>query len=213
MSLINYLHEEVSRWKKEVSEHKYLILLSIGLIIIALIVDYTAGYYTTYKAQVDDVPDLILKYIPPTDLNFLFVYGWLFVLAVFVAYPLFFDVKKIHVVIFQSSFLIIIRAFFIILTHLQTPLTVVGGQFPKFLNILYFQNDQFFSGHVALPFLAFLLFQENKFLKYFFLISSILMGVVVLAMHQHYSIDVFAAFFIVYGCYKIGEVIMKRLKI
>ncbi len=213
MDAFGYLNEEVIRWKKEVWEHKYLILLSLGLIIIALIVDYTAGYYTTYKAQVDDVPDLILKYVPPINLNFLFVYGWLIVLFIFVAYPLFFDAKKIHVVIFQSSFVIIVRSFFIILTHLQTPLTAVGGNFPKILSILKFYNDQFFSGHVALPFLAFLIFRENKLLKYFFLISSIVMGIVVLVMHQHYSIDVFAAYFIVYGCYKIGEGVMKRLKI
>lgn len=213
MSVINHLREESIRWRKEVKEHRYLILLSLVLIIIALIVDYTAGYYTTYKAQVNDVPDLILKYVPPVNLNFLFVYGWLFVLFVFVAYPLFFEVKKIHVVIFQSSFLIIIRSFFIILTHLQTPLTAVGGQFPGILSVLKFYNDQFFSGHVALPFLGFLLFKENKKLRYFFLITAIVMSITVLAMHQHYSIDVFAAYFIVYGCYKIGEGVKKRLKL
>lgn len=213
MSKIDYFHAKFIDWKKEIREHRNLILISFVLIIIALILDYSAGYYVTYKAQVEDVPDLLLKYIPPINLNFLFVYGWLFVLAVFVLYPLFFEVKKFHVVIFQSSFLIVLRSFFIILTHLQTPITAVGGQFPKVLSVLKFYNDQFFSGHVALAFLGFWIFWENKRLRYFFLISSIVMGIVVLVMHQHYSIDVFAAYFIVYGSYNIGEWLMKKLKL
>ena len=38
------------------------------------------------------------------------------------------------------------------------------------------------------------------------------MAITVLGMHQHYSIDVFAAFFITYGVYKMGGWVIKKLK-
>jgi len=69
----------------------------------------------------------------------------------------------------------------------------------------------FFSGHVAIKLLNYLLFYDKR-VKYFFLISSITMAITVLLTHQHYSIDVFSAFFIAYGSYKIGDYFLKKLK-
>jgi hypothetical protein len=37
------------------------------------------------------------------------------------------------------------------------------------------------------------------------------MGIVVLAMHVHYSVDVLAAFFMTYGSYRIGHTILLRM--
>jgi len=63
-------------------------------------------------------------------------------------------------------------------------------------------KDLFFSGHTATLFLLFLLAQ-NKLLKSFFLISTILVGTAVLLQHVHYAIDVFVAPFVAYGSYRI----------
>jgi hypothetical protein len=104
-----------------------------------------------------------------------------------------------------------IRAFFVTLTHLQTPLNAMPAKFPSFLNILVFTNDSFFSGHTAFPFLGFLLFKDSK-IRWLFLAGSIYMGLTVLISHKHYSIDVFSAFFITYGSYKIGNVIINKLE-
>lgn len=213
MSRIRYFHKKFIEWRGEIKEHWFLITISLFIILIAVGIDYASGFYVTYKAQVVNVPDLILDHFGPYNLNILFVYWWLLALFVLIFYPLLYEVKKFHYVIFQFSFLIILRSIFIILTHLQTPSDAVGGLFPGVLNLLRFSNDQFFSGHVALPFLGFLLFKNNKRLRYFFLITSIAMGIIVLAMHLHYSIDVFAAYFITYGCYKSGEWFLKKLKL
>jgi len=207
-----YIKEWFLQWRKELYHHKYLILISLFIIFIAVCINYAAGIYVTYKAQVVDVPDLILSHFGPYNLRFLFVYGWLLFFYMLILYPLVFKVRKFHIMLFQFSFLIIIRSFFIILTHLQTPIDAIPGSFPGFYNLLKFNNDMFFSGHVAVPFLGFLIFKESK-IKYFFLIGSIIMAITVLGMHQHYSIDVFAAFFIVYGSYKIGNYTLKKLKI
>jgi len=208
----NYFIKKFNEWKREIWDYKYLIIFSLITYVLATIIDYNSGIYVTFKAQVVNVPDLILKYFGPIDFSFLFVWGFILVLFLFFLYPLFFNVKKIHIAILQFSILTILRSIFIILTHLGTPNDAIPVVFPGIFNIVRFHNDQFFSGHVAIPFLGFLLFTESK-IKWLFLTGSIFLGIIVLAMHQHYSIDVFAAFFITYGSFKIGEWMLKKLKI
>ena len=205
-----YFEEGWKSWKKEIKEYKYFILVSLIVAGIATYVDYIAGVYTS-SANVVSVPDLILDNIGPYDLGFLFIYGYLALTFLLFFYPIFFHIGKLHKVVGQFSLLIVIRSFFIIFTHLQTPLDVIHAVFPWPLTGLYFANDLFFSGHVAVPFLGFLLYKDS-WMKYLFLLGSIIMGITVLLMHQHYSIDVFAAFFITYGSYKIGNFLFKRIK-
>ena len=97
------------------------------------------------------------------------------------------------------------------LTHFGAPQGAISPPgFPGIVSALSFRQDYFFSGHVAFPFLCFLLFKESR-IRWFFLASSIVMGVVVLLGHLHYSIDVFAAFFITYASYRIGGLVFSLL--
>jgi membrane-associated phospholipid phosphatase len=67
-------------------------------------------------------------------------------------------------------------------------------------------NDFFFSNHTALPFLMALIFwNENKFVRWVSLVASGVFGVSVLLGHLHYSIDVFAAFFITYSIFHLAQ--------
>jgi len=207
----DYLHKKFQEWRKEVKENIILIVISLIIVAISIIIGYFSGFYVSYEAKVIEVSDLILKYFGPYNFRFIFVYGYLLYFVLLFIYPLFFNVKKLHSVIFQFSVLNLCRSFFIIFTHLKTPSDAISGAFPGALNLFKFSNDSFFSGHVAIPFLGFLLFRESK-IRYFFLFMSIIMGIIVLGMHQHYSIDVFAAFFITYGCYKIGSYIIVKLE-
>jgi hypothetical protein len=207
-----YFAIKYKEWKKELREHWKLILIFLVLVLISVAIDYASGFYVTHKAEVKTVPDLILSHFGPYNLNFIYGYGALVLTALLFIYPFFFKVKKFHIALFQLSLLTILRAVFITLTHLQTPFDAIPVLAPKIFSFLVFHNDQFFSGHVALPFLGFLLFSESK-IKWLFLLGSFIMGVTVLAMHQHYSIDVFAAFFITYGSYKIGRWTLHKLKL
>ena len=203
------IKKRIKSWGKEIFEHKYLILISLVFLIVAIILEYLSGNYVDRKDAIP-VPDFFLSILPTIDLSILFIYGIIIIILVMFLYPLFFKVNKLHNIISQFSLLVIIRSIFICLTHLKLPAEAIVKNFPWILKNLTFGNDLFFSGHVALPFLGFLLFEE-KSLKYFFLISSIIMAITVLLMHIHYSIDVFAAFFITYGTYKIGEKLFKKL--
>jgi len=203
--------EWAKEWKTELKEHKWLLILSIILIIIANILNVTAATYSDRMGSAH-VADIILDNIPAVNLQYVFTFGFTFAIAILFLYPLFFRVRQVHLVISQFSLLLIVRAFFIILTHLKQPIDAIVVDLPQIYSALVFKNDLFFSGHVAMTFLGFLLFKEDKIFGTFFLIVTIIMAVTVLLMHVHYSIDVFAAFFITYGTYKFGKWCFKKVQ-
>jgi hypothetical protein len=96
-----------------------------------------------------------------------------------------------------------------VFTHLQSPADAIPISFPWIFKGLSFKNDMFFSGHTAIPFLGFLLFKNSK-IRFLFLAGSVFLGTAALLMHEHYSIDVFSAFFITYCSYKIGWFFIKK---
>jgi hypothetical protein len=199
----------IKEWKGEILKHKNLILLSILFLIVSILLNYAAGEYIEKKSG-SVVPDLILDNLPILNLSFIFYYGMILIISIFLIYPLFFNVKKLHIAISQFSLLVMIRSFFVTLTHLAPPYNAVITNPSSIWNFFDFQNALFFSGHTAIPFLGFLIFKESK-IKYFFLVSTFVMAITVLFMHVHYSIDVFAALFIAYGSYNIGNYIFKRM--
>lgn len=66
-------------------------------------------------------------------------------------------------------------------------------------------DDLFFSGHVGLTYLMALIFWRTPLLRYIYLALSVMFAVVVLLGHLHYSIDVFAAYFITYTIYTMAS--------
>ena len=198
-------------WKKEIYKNKKVIFFSILFLILANFLYQIAGDYVDETNAVQ-ASDIILDNIPTVNLSFLFVYGSILIIAILVLYSLFFRVKKFHIVLSQLSLLIMIRSFFITLTHLKVPENAVTLTLPKFYNLIIFNNDLFFSGHTAVAFLGFLIFRKEKIIGTFFLIATFVMMITVLLMHVHYSIDVFAALFITYGSFKIGEWMFKAME-
>jgi membrane-associated phospholipid phosphatase len=53
--------------------------------------------------------------------------------------------------------------------------------------------------------MALIFWNDSKFVRWISLIASITFGASVLLGHLHYSIDVFAAFFITYAIYHISQ--------
>src|SRR3989344_2803845 len=206
---MKHLKTIVGQWLKDIWLNKLVIILSVGILIIASILNVLAGRYVTRKG-VASPPDLILDLIPSIDLNLLFIWGVLLIVGVMTAYIFLFKISKFHVYLSHISLLMLTRSFAMCLTHLKVPENAVQIYWPKFLQVIAFKNDLFFSGHVAFTFIGFLLFKESK-IKWFFIISSIVMAATVLLMHVHYSIDVFSAYFITYGTFVMGEKIFKRI--
>lgn len=168
------------------------------------------AYNYTKAANMTVVPDLILDNIPALNVGALFFLGFLFLIIFAVAVGLV-NPRRIPFLLISTSLFFSIRSFFMVLTHLAPP------------NIEYYQyiehehhvrtvlftlssgTDLFFSGHTGYPFLLALITWGNKWMRTFFIVFSIFMAIVVLVGHLHYSIDVFAAYFISYGIFKLAE--------
>jgi hypothetical protein len=209
MSAVEYFKTGFHDWRNEFLEHRYLILMSLAIVAGAAFLDYFSGVYVS-TTEAATVPDLILDHIGPVDASFFYVYGYLTLCFALFLYPLFFRVRTLHVVVSQFSLLVMLRAVFVMLTHLQTPPGAIPAHFPWIFQGISFQNDMFFSGHTAVPFLGFFLYKGK--VRYFFLLGSIFMAIVVLLTHSHYSIDVFSAFFLTYCSYKMGNVVLNKIE-
>lgn len=213
----SFFHTWYHQWRSLLLERNFRIsfLAGIGLLLLATYINFRAALYTD-QIPVISVNDLILDAIPTVDLSYLFTFG-IYATALFVAfYPIFFKPELVPFTAKTCAAFIITRAFFISLTHLGAPegyfqLPGLEDQ-PPFLKLFY-TNDLFFSGHTGFPFLAALLFWENKVVRWFLLLMSIAQSFTVLFMHVHYSIDVFAAYFITYTIYVFSDRIFNKLNL
>jgi hypothetical protein len=190
-------------WKKDIIEHKYKILLALLFLAIAAVATVLSSTYVDEITTIA-VPDLLLDVLPVVNLSFLFVWGIIAVVAVYILYPFLYKPRKIHYSIGILSLFLMVRSAFIILTHLKAPAGAIPVAGSGILSFVTYSNDLFFSGHTGLPFLGFLVYESRR-IRYFMLGASIVLAITVLLMHVHYSIDVASAYFITYGVYKIGD--------
>ncbi len=178
-------------------------------VLASLVLNYFAGMYATMRAS-NSVDDIFLDFFPTYNVTIIFVYGFL-IFCTFVAILMWFDLLKVPFVLKTIALFVLIRSIFVTLTHLAPSAPGIDFQNLNFvLRKLMFSGDLFFSAHTGLPFLLALLYWEKKNLRYFFITASIIFAATVLLGHLHYSIDVFAAYFITYGVFRLAQIFFKR---
>ncbi len=179
------------------------LLQGVLTLISSLIVNYAAGTYASIHAGAP-VRDIILDRVPTLPVDLIFIDGaflfWLFVFGLLVSMP-----RTIPFVLKVLSVFIVIRSFFVILTHIGPPAHAAILVPNLIMSDLTFSGDLFFSGHTGFPFLLALTFWENKVLRRVFLVSAVVFASAVLFGHLHYSIDVFAAFFITDSIFRLAQ--------
>jgi hypothetical protein len=194
---------------KPVSKMRYYasLLEAIILFIGSVFITHYASRYAEIRAS-GPVDDIILSNTRVYNFEIFFVYVAI-MLGLFVITLCLRFTKTAPFLIKAVSLFVVIRAMFVSLTHI--------GPFPlklelesNLLNFITSGNDLFFSGHTGLPFLIALIFWSHLYIRILFLSASIVLGVTALLSHLHYSIDVFAAFFITYSIYHIAIKLFKK---
>ncbi len=179
------------------------VFFSLMMLFLSLLVNYYANVYTVIHAG-NAVTDIILDNIPVFDVDSIFVEGSV-IFWVFTSFVLLWEPRRIPFVVKSIAVFILIRSAFIILTHIGPPSAQSFIEPNQLFKLLTAGSDMFFSSHTGLPFLMALDFWNQRGWRYFFLAASAIFAVSVLAGHLHYSIDVFAAFFITYSIFHITK--------
>lgn len=175
---------------------------------IALIIQRMANNYV-FGLKGTAVNDLLLNILPTINIETFIIQEALMItflgILLCLIQPKYFNFGLKTVSIFM-----IIRSFFIVLTHLGPntdllPLDTSTIGFSLYNIFFNTKGDFFFSAHTGTPFLLALIFWPEKKWRYIFIIASVTMGIGVLLAHMHYSIDVFAAPFMTYSIFIISK--------
>jgi hypothetical protein len=216
ISLVRFFNDLAAKWSLLVADKKYRIsfVIGMGMLILSYFMNFWASVFNDAQTYIS-VGDLILDHIPTYNMEFFFTWGMYGIMVVIFVYPLFFKPEIAPFAMKTYALLIFLRCAFIMLTNIGPPegffyaADRVGG---NLISDLMFRNDLFFSGHTAYPFMAYLIYRKSL-IRWFFLAGSALMAVTVLMMHVHYSIDVFAAFFITFGVYSMSDSVFNKLNL
>lgn len=200
-SILAVVAEHRSCWSD--AKVRFSVLEGTVALVGSLFINYFAGTYASLHTGAP-LRDLVLDRVPTLPVNIILVEGafvfWTFVLAILLTMP-----RTIPFVLKTLSLFVVIRAFFVVLTHLGPPADVAVLDPNRIMDKLSFAGDLFFSGHTGFPFLLSLTFWENRTLRHVLLASSVVFALAVLFGHVHYSIDVFAAFFITDSIFRLAQ--------
>ncbi|NWF90359.1 MAG: hypothetical protein HXY50_12975 [Ignavibacteriaceae bacterium] len=150
------------------------------------------------------LPDPILQLFNPIDLTWL-IFGIIYLSLIIGVVVLAKNPERLLLAFQTYTLLIISRIIAMYLMPFEAPekLIVLKDPFVEmFGSGESLTKDLFFSGHTATLFMLFLVVKTKR-MKYYFLACSIIVGVSIILQHVHYMIDVFAAPFFTYACFRI----------
>jgi membrane-associated phospholipid phosphatase len=197
-------------WKDFIEKKKVEMVFTIVLLAIVL---FILPKFLAFIEQRDGVvlPDPVLKLFNPVNLTWL-TFGLIY-LSLISALIYFSTKPKLLFIALQSyTLLVIFRMIVMYVTPFNAPADLILLNDP-FVQIFgggeILTKDLFFSGHTATLFLLYLI-TDKKYLKFIYLIFTILVGVAVLLQHVHYTVDVITAPVFAYASFCLIKVLRNK---
>lgn len=190
-------------WKSPIFRRKFI----IGIIgIIALLSSFNYFFLTIEQHTGPVLNDWVLAYIPPYDVS-LIIFGVIWAAGLLIVIrsrrsPAVFMMFIYSYIIITLSRMISINVF-----PLNPPVGLIPMIDPltnAFYGKVYITKDLFYSGHTSTIFLIFLCLR-GRWDRLWVLLGSLLVGILLLVQHVHYTIDVMGAFAFTYPLYRLGK--------
>jgi PAP2 superfamily C-terminal len=154
--------------------------------------------------------DLVLERIPSRNVSFaVFFLIWSSCLILIIR--IYRDPMMLLIMLWAYNGVTLFRMACITLISLNPPAGLIPLEDPitnQFYGQHYITHDLFFSGHTTTVFLIFLCLKK-KTDRIYTLIASIVLGILLLVQHVHYTIDVLAAPVFTYALYRFALLITK----
>ncbi len=193
-------------WSEAIANRKFLLHLIGWLLWLALFIIILPYYFNNILLHIPGVQlnDPIFYLLTPRDWSFQIL------ILIFGAPALFFlfnfrDPEKILVSIQCYVVVNFLRILSLYLFTLEAPDGIIPLVDPFLEKVAYggnavFVKDLFFSGHTSTLFIVFLI-EKRKSIKFILLISTLLVGLLLVWQRVHYSIDILGAIFVTWGVY------------
>lgn len=157
----------------------------------------------TIEGKFPPLFDLIHNYIPYIPIGFIYDWGMLVSILIFIIYIIYSrEYKKIPYFLMIFGFSMLLRSIFVVLTPLGNPENFNGTN-SKFKGFSKYELGLYPSGHTATSFNNFLL--SKGFFKIIFLILTFIIIISLLLTRGHYSIDIISGLIFAYAINCFGE--------
>lgn len=182
-------------WKFAWSQSAFKQLTIIGFFVLVVVLIAFPFFFNYIELREGyTFSDPILQLLPAANVsNIVFAIIWSMALLTIIRCIQ--QPQILIVFLWGFIFLSLSRFISILILPLNPPKGLIELKDPisnTFYGSKFITKDLFYSGHTATQFLMFLCLQK-KWDKIFTLLSSIIIGILVLVQHVHYSIDVIAA--------------------
>lgn len=197
-------------WSSSFKRNRMILGTLFGLIVV-----YILPYFFSYieKRNGATLNDWVLALIPPHNVSvliFAIIWGMVILILIRAIYN-----PSIYITYCWAFVLVCLARFAsIILVPLDPPVGLIPLTDP--LTGIFYGNaliikDLFFSGHTATLTLVFLCLRKRND-KIIAFCAVIIVAILLLVQHIHYTIDILAAPFITYACYRLARYLLYKAR-
>ena len=192
------------------TEHKLSAAVAAGVSLL-FVLSFFVWSLVGQRADTRILPagsDLLLDQLPLIDLVPVLTVGWLSIhlLAIYVC--VMYCPRRWAFILATVGLLILVRTAFVALNPIGAPPGILSLNASYLLaplkGVLAFENEFFFSGHVAFPYLYSRIYWHVVWARRMFVLLSLVMAASVVLTRNHYTMDVLGAYFVTYSVFALS---------